>query len=318
MTAIQKTPVKPQPIIRQQPIGTPGPPSDFQEPLPQNLGLVGLHSHVGCITVADDDHDVRLWSQRHQLQASQEIQRHLLPNRYPTVPGCTFQAHSTLGSPVGGDYYNFLWVNNQKLGIVIADVSGKGIQAALIAAMLAGTFRTQSWGNKDVRDVLCRVNDFIRSALKSGTFITCIYGILDVPTLRLTWARAGHEPLLLKRAHAPVEVLTPFGFPLGLCETAELRSNLEVEQTQLQPGDRMLFFTDGLTEAMNAQGEEFGLERIVNALNEDQDLVNPNHGGKADLSGLEAAVRAHVGSEPLHDDLTLVHLAVQSSCKKET
>ena len=203
---------------------------------------------------------------RRDLQIARDIQQRLLPDHCPIVEGFEIAARGTSAMEVGGDYYDFFWVDDDHLGIVVADVSGKGVYAALVVAMIRSAFRTQAPGNFDVRDVLSRVNTFISEDLRRDMFVTCVYGILEVSTKRFSWARAGHETLLFAHPDHTVEMLSPEGFALGIIGAPEFSDLLEVETIQLHPGDRLLMFTDGLTEAMNSAGEEFGMDRVLESL----------------------------------------------------
>ena len=203
---------------------------------------------------------------RRDLQIARDIQQRLLPEHCPIVEGFQIAARGTSAMEVGGDYYDFFWVDDDHLGIVVADVSGKGVYAALVVAMIRSAFRTQAPNNYDVRDVLNRVNTFISEDLRRDMFVTCVYGILEVSTKKFTWARAGHEALLLAHPDHTVEMLSPEGFALGIIGAPEFSDLLEVETIQMKSGDRLLMFTDGLTEAMNSDGEEFGMDRVLESL----------------------------------------------------
>ncbi len=274
---------------------------------------------------------------RRDLQIARDIQQRLLPDKCPVVPGFEIGARGTAATEVGGDYYDFFWVDDDHLGIVVADVSGKGVHAALIAAMIRSAFRTQARGNADVNSVLSGVNEFISQDLRSDMFITCIYGILEISTRRFSWARAGHEPLLLAHGDNSIELLSPLGFALGVIESPEFNDFIEVQTIDLQPGDRLLIFTDGLTEAMNHDGEEFGMDRIMEVMAvptgtpapvtahavsatesgaQPMALVSPcapecSPSDPEDLKRMEYAVAAHVGTAPQSDDLTIVYLAAK-------
>jgi serine phosphatase RsbU (regulator of sigma subunit) len=241
-------------------------------------------------------------------------------------------------------------VDDDHLGIVVADVSGKGVHAALIAAMVRSAFRTEARGEPDVRAVLTGVNEFISEDLRSDMFITCVYGILEVSTRRFSWARAGHEPIIVSHPDQETEVVSPDGFALGVVGSPDFGELLQVETLELNPGDRVLIFTDGLTEAMNTEGEEFGMERILDIMNRDNSHLNgddaiaapastavgstpgtkSNEGQEQlrskpslacapelsadepeDLKIIERAVAAHVGSAPQSDDLTIVYLSAK-------
>ena len=203
---------------------------------------------------------------RRELQIARDIQRMLLPESCPTIPNYQLAARGSSATEVGGDYYDFFNVDENHLGVVVADVSGKGVPAALTVAMMRSVFRTQSVGNRDVRDVLSRVNAYMVSDMRRDMFITCIYGILNISERTFTYARAGHEPLLVVHNGESVESLRPDGFALGVIESPTFDELLEVETVQLHSGDSIFFFTDGLTEAMNTEGEEFGMERILSVL----------------------------------------------------
>lgn len=203
---------------------------------------------------------------RRDLQIAHDIQQRMLPKECPVVPGFKIGARGTPAMEVGGDYYDFFWVDKDHLGIVVADVSGKGVPAAITVATIRSAFRTLTMGNADVREVLSKVNDFMSQDLRRDMFITCVYGILEVSTRTFSWARAGHEPLIVAHSHAPIDVLTPGGFALGVVPSPEFGDFLEVNTMELHSGDRVLMFTDGLTEAMNSSGEEFGMQRILNVM----------------------------------------------------
>jgi sigma-B regulation protein RsbU (phosphoserine phosphatase) len=216
---------------------------------------------------------------RRELQIARDIQQHLLPDKCPEIPGFQIAGRATSATEVGGDYYDFVPIDDDHMGIVVADVSGKGVHAALVVAMIRSAFRTQARNNTDVRDVLAGVNEFISQDLPQNMFITCVYGILEISSRTFSWARAGHEPLLVAHQDAPTELLSPEGFALGVIGSEMFREMLEVKSIQLKSGDRLLIFTDGLTEAMNASGEEFGMERILDAM--DHHVYGPPLNGHA-------------------------------------
>ncbi len=230
---------------------------------------------------------------RRDLQIARDIQQRLLPEHCPIVDGFEIAARGTSAMEVGGDYYDFFWVDDDHLGIVVADVSGKGVYAALVVAMIRSAFRTQAPDNYDVRDVLNRVNTFISEDLRRDMFVTCVYGILEVSTKKFTWARAGHEALILAHSDHTVEMLSPEGFALGIIGAPEFSELLEVETIQMKSGDRLLMFTDGLTEAMNSDGEEFGMDRVLESLG-----VPPETLGENSTASHDAAT-AVIASPPL-------------------
>ena len=259
----------------------------------------------------EDDRDLNCWMHRDELRTAHDIQFQLLPHRCPQPAGFDIAAQSIPAQAVGGDYYNFHAVGGDYLGVVIADVSGKGLQAALIAAMLASTLRVQTWGNHDVCDTLSRVNDFILHALAPGMFITAIYGLLDIPHRTFSFARAGHEPLLLCRHDGSVRKHAPAGIALGLLSGSEFRQATEIEVLHLHSGDQILLYSDGLTEAMNTQGQEFGLPEIRQHAPCHLETTDRETTGSLDfITDIECQVREHTGDAPQHDDRTMLVISV--------
>jgi serine phosphatase RsbU (regulator of sigma subunit) len=212
--------------------------------------------------------------------------------------------------------------------------------------MIRSPFRTQARGNADVRSVLSNVNEFISQDLRSDMFITCVYGILDVTAKRFSWARAGHEPIIVAHPDEETDVLSPQGFALGVIGSPEFAETLEVTTIDMRSGDRLLMFTDGLTEAMNSNGEEFGMERILGVMENhngmanghavngsnvplesasqnfvpSESLKNDSHSScepdntveePEDMKTIEMAIQSHVGDAPQSDDLTIVYLAAK-------
>ncbi len=270
---------------------------------------------------------------RRELQIARDIQKMLLPDKCPIVKGFDIAARGSSATEVGGDYYDFFWVDEDRLGIVVADVSGKGVPAALTVAMMRSVFRTQATGNCDVRDVLSRVNAFMTGDMRRDMFITCIYGILQISTRQFSWSRAGHEPLLVAHDSGEIDVLKPEGFALGIIDSPDFDQLLDVHTIDLQSGDRVLIFTDGLTEAMNANGEEFGMERILGILKHDDPIFaeveqrarNGKHHGTNAAQALEDELNEETGATKIHkppcapeltsedpDDLKWMELAVES------
>lgn len=242
---------------------------------------------------------------RRDLQIARDIQQRLLPEKCPEVEGYDIAAAGSTATEVGGDYYDFFWIDDTHLGFVVADVSGKGVHAALIAAMMRSIFRTQARGNTDVRSSLAQANGFIGDDLRSDMFVTCIYGILDTEKSTFEWGRAGHEPLIVAHESGETDVFSPNGFALGVVPSPDFDELLEVETLHLKSGDRILMFTDGLTEAMDENEEEFGMQKILDIMND------PQRDGLDNIQMMEREVAEHVGSAAQSDDLTIVYLGVK-------
>lgn len=236
-----------------------------------------------------------------EVQIAQQIQKQLLPKRCPDLPGFELAALGTPAQEVGGDYYDFFWIDENRLGIVVADVSGKGIPAAMTMAIIRSIFRGQSTGDRTAKEVITSTNAIIYPDLRRGMFVTAFFGILDVKSKTLAWCRAGHEPMIAIHPGGAMEVRAPDGAALGIAEDVDFRAMIEENQMLFASGDTVVIYTDGITEAMNSAGEEFGLDRLKQTVRS-----NGCPDGEALVKKVESTVRSFVGSAPQHDDMTMV------------
>jgi serine phosphatase RsbU (regulator of sigma subunit) len=242
-----------------------------------------------------------------ELRIARSIQMSLLPHGQITVPGLSLSASCVPAREVGGDYYDFLPLDDDRLGVLIADVSGKGTSAALYMAELKGVILSLSRTCRSPRQLLLAANDIISRNLDSRSFITMTYAVIDLEARVMTWARAGHTPLIHRSASgvAPprVEVLMPDGLVLGLrIDRGELFARLLQEVTlPIERDDVLLFFTDGISEAMNADSDLFGEVRLAALVSE--------HGHLPAEELRERILRevdAFVAGAPQHDDMTMI------------
>ena len=220
------------------------------------------------------------------------------------MPGFDLNALGRAALEMGGDYYDFFWVSPGQLGLVVADVSGKGVPAALTMAMLRTVMRTHAIADPSAHNVLVRTNAAIVADLPPGTFITVLYGILDIERRVFTWVRAGHEPVLLVRA-GHVESHAPGGAAIGVLAPEEFGQALEVQEVALASGDAVVLYTDGITEAMNRDGDEFGPERFLAAVD------SAGFSSAERIRHVDESVSAFVGDAPQQDDITLVVLTAR-------
>ena len=245
-----------------------------------------------------------------ELQIARRIQRSLLPSAVPQVPGLCIADLCEPAMEVGGDYYDFFPLGPRQLGVLVADVSGKGTSAALYMAELKGLMLALSRRHRSPRALLVELNDLLADHLDNRSFITMTYAVIDLDAGTLTCARAGHTPLLVCREGAS-RVVVPDGMVLGLRlpGAAERFGEILKEHTQpIQPGDVIVLYTDGITEAMNMEGDLFGdtaLSRVVSA-HCDLDAAGVRERVLRD-------VRAFVGEAEPHDDMTMVVLKVQDA-----
>ncbi len=237
--------------------------------------------------------------QTRDLEMAQAIQRRFLPQQLPSVPGLAIAAHWEPSRWVGGDYYDVVELGEGRLGVAIADVAGKGMSAALLMSNLQAAFRALATAGSGPAALCARLNDILRPQMVAGKFITLFYGEYDAPARRLTYVNAGHCPSLLFSESGEVRRLEEGGLMLGAFANPDYRQ----QEVALQPGDLLVLYTDGVPEAENTVGEEFGEERLVAAF---RDRAGRSPGELVD--SLLAAVREHTGGEA-QDDLTVVVLS---------
>lgn len=242
-----------------------------------------------------------------ELRIAREIQKSLLPVRPPAMAGLDIADLCEPAREVGGDYYDFFELGPRQLGVMIADVSGKGTSAALYMAELKGIMLALSRADRSPRTVLLEVNRLLGAHLDNRSFITMTYAVIDLDRQRVTMARAGHTPMMLVSASAS-QVVTPGGIALGLRlpgSDALFERVLEERELPLATGDVVVLYTDGVTEAMDQGGELFSDEALLRTV-----------AGNVELSAAgirERVVRevgAFVGRAEAHDDMTMVILKV--------
>ena len=200
-----------------------------------------------------------------EMHLAKEIQQTLLPSEFPDIKGYEIASHYESAKEVGGDYYDFVEVDQDRTGVVVADVSGKGVPGSLVMTMIRTALRSEAKGTGSAAEVLTRVNNFVIDDIKKGMFVTLFYAILDARRRRITFASAGHNPMILYRSGTKKSYyLNPKGFPVGISvgESDLFQKSIEDDTIQLTRGDIIICYTDGITEAMNAKRELFGEERF--------------------------------------------------------
>jgi sigma-B regulation protein RsbU (phosphoserine phosphatase) len=232
-----------------------------------------------------------------QLRLAQEVQARLLPPAPPKLPGYDFAGTSLPSSEIGGDYFDYLPLAGGALGLAIADVSGKGIPAALVMATFRVLLRTEVARGAGVAKTASAVNRLLKDTSGGRAFVTGFYGVLEPGRGRLAFANCGHPPPLLLRAGGGTDLLSPSGPLLGVFSDAAFSESEAI----LAPGDTLVLYTDGVVEALNASEEEFGAERLAAAVRTAGDRT------AADVvDEVVRAARAFAGRAELTDDCTLV------------
>ena len=235
---------------------------------------------------------------RHDLALARNIQQGLLPRELPKSDYFELRALSVPCQTVGGDYYDVVRLPRDRFGFTVADVSGKGLPAAILAATLQGAFVAVATGDPDPGDLFRRVNDFLCERTPPEMFATIFYGVLDRYG-EFTFVNAGHATPLVIRNNGAISRLDSSNFPLGFFSGA----TFVADHVQLEHGEHVLIFSDGVTEAQNAEDELFGETRLKALLEE---CAGQSTQGICDK--VVAAVRDFVGAAPQADDLTLTVL----------
>lgn len=236
------------------------------------------------------------------LQTANEIQSILLPSRSPQIDGYEISGTTLPARYVSGDYFDYIKVNDTHTGIVIADVSGKGVAASLIMAMCRSVLRAHATGCLSPAETLRIVNRQIYPDIREDMFISLAYVILDHETGAITLARAGHDaPILYTASNQNISRLNPRGMAIGV-DGGDLFDRVTSDfSVNLQSGDCLLLYTDGVTEAVDANEMEFGLDRMKQSVQ-----VSARQGAEVMLSRLVDDVKAFAGDEPQADDLTII------------
>jgi sigma-B regulation protein RsbU (phosphoserine phosphatase) len=245
---------------------------------------------------------------RRDLATAAEVQRRLLPPQAPQSAAATFAAFTLPARTIGGDYYDFLDLGGDQVGIAVADVSGKGIAAALLMSVVQASLRViSSHRRSSPSELAAQMNRFLYQATGANKYATFFYAEVDPSSGRLRYVNAGHNPPYLVRcANGATEVaaLSDGGTVIGLFPETEFES----AELDLRPGDLLVAFTDGVTEALNADGEEFGEDRL-------KDVLRAAAGAPADAISktLADTMREWIGTAEQHDDLTFIVVSMNSA-----
>ena len=234
------------------------------------------------------------------LTSAHEVQMSMLPASCPEIEGYQIAASSTPAREVGGDFFDFFKIGERKVGLIIGDVTGKSVSGALIMSASRSVFRMLSEEELGVGETMMRANRRIKKDIKSGMFVALLYAVLDAEKNTVGMCSAGQtQPLLMSAKTAEPTLVETVGdtFPLGILDEA----NYEETQFQMAPGDKVVFYTDGIVEAMNKQQEIYGFERLEAVIKS-----SPAETAEALMNDIIRNVSDFTGAAPQHDDLTII------------
>lgn len=234
---------------------------------------------------------------KHELELATEIQQSFQPSAPPVMPGYEFQGISFSCYEIGGDYYDFIPRHDGKMLIALGDVSGKGTAAALLMSSLHAAIHGQVAAKTSLLQTVKSVNEYLAENTPSNRFVTLFVAELEPTTGVLSYINAGHNPPLIAHLNGTVQQIDSGGFPLGILPMAEF----EVGEAKLESGESLVIYSDGVSEANNLNGDEFGMERLTQVISKN---LKSSAAGLRDK--VESALSAFTQTAPANDDITMV------------
>lgn len=277
------------------------------------LGVLGVISHhTGQEAdsyvpgyVAEMAGQVRV---KRELEIAQQVQTFFLPRKMPSVLGLEIAGMCLPATEVGGDYYDFVELDGGKMAFILGDVSGKGIEAAFFMTLVKGIIQTLSRQNLSSAEVMQNLNHLFCANAPNGTFISVIYGQFDPKDNSFTFSRAGHNPAILFEAESSTaKALLPKGMAIGFTDGIRFNSTIEQLKVRLKPGDSMVFYTDGFSEAMNRKRDLYGDDRLLSKVSQ-----YGNRSASAILRLLTEDVHHFIEGMGRADDMTMVVLKLKA------
>ncbi len=259
--------------------------------------LMLLASQVAIIIEKVMLHDQLIEKQRleTQLEVARQVQLQLLPARDPQLEGFEISAYNFPTEEVSGDYYDWVRIYDDQIGVVIADVSGKGVPAALLMAFLRASLRAATHIGYAPHISMSKVNYLLWESIERNQFVTAFYGILDATNRTLSYSNAGHSPALLMKADGSERFEERGGVPLGMFRDSRYYEYFET----IEPGEVFVLYTDGVTEAMNSADEEYGRDRLVTAVRACRELP-----AREMIDFIHRDLTAWTDGRGAHDDVT--------------
>jgi serine phosphatase RsbU (regulator of sigma subunit) len=243
-----------------------------------------------------------------ELEIARGIQQSLLPTAFPEMEAVEVAAVCESATEVGGDYFDLLAIDSRRVGVVIADVSGKGVPGLLVMGVARSVIRAQARQHLSPREVLIRANDIIAPDIHRGMFVTVLYGVLDVERRTFSFANAGHNPLIIIKKGGPVpyEIIKTQGRPVGFMSGSFFDDRLEETTLPLEEGDTIFVYTDGVMDSLNHNDEEFGMDRLLDT------LADKRSAPVQDINdAILKRIATFVGDRPQQDDMTMLAITLK-------
>jgi sigma-B regulation protein RsbU (phosphoserine phosphatase) len=235
-----------------------------------------------------------------ELNIARDLQVSMLPAETPQVAGFEIAAYSMSAREVGGDFYDFIYMGEDKAGMLIGDVTGKSVSGALVMSASRTLFRTLSEEELPVAESMMRANRRLKKDVKTGMFVALLYAVIDSEDKTLTMCSAGQtQPVHVSAKTGEAVLVKTRGdtFPLGIIEEAAY----EETQLKLEPGDKVILYTDGIVEAMNEEEEIYGFERLLDVAKNSQTMT-----AETLLEEIKGKVNEFAGKAAQHDDITII------------
>jgi sigma-B regulation protein RsbU (phosphoserine phosphatase) len=240
-----------------------------------------------------------------ELLTAQQIQAALLPKKFPDIRGIEFGAYYSAQTESGGDYYDFIDIGGGRLGVTIADVSGHGVGSGLVMAMTRTLLHTYCATISSTKKIFEIMNDYLKTNTASNYFVTMFYGILNLESLRMSYSSAGHcLPILIRGGR--IRQLPAGGMALGVASGEMFSKVTDIKEIQLQQGDYFVQYTDGVDEAMDADRNEFGLDRFQKVL-----LAHEGKSPQEMVREIVKEIDSYTGAIPQHDDITMIIIKIK-------
>ena len=272
---------------------------EFTEEDQKLLSIIAAQSTQTIVNARLLEEEKKLLQLRQELKTAAEIQKNILPQKIPKVHGYEISAVNIPAKEVGGDYYDFVLRNECELIFCLGDITGKGIPAAMLMANLQATFRSQAQIHKSLSDIIFSSNTLLHKSTEVDKYATLFAGIVDYKNHTLTYCNAGHNNPVKISAQGEIIKLSKGGIILGFMDAFPF----DEETLQLDAGDLIVVYSDGITETMNEKGEEYGEERLMELLIDNFEL-SPSEL----ISKIIGETEKHAMSEPQSDDKTLLIL----------